>query len=102
MCDLVCDVDRDIEVIQQEVEVETAPLPKKKKWTQGKVLRCGRKRLPKFSEQCETQRRKSNKATKTKQKTKDSQKDWQRDSRAPSFTFHASHAITRNFLCGFK
>jgi len=33
-----------IEVMQQEVEVETAPPPKKKR-IQGKVLRCGRKRL---------------------------------------------------------
>jgi len=39
MCDLVCNVDCDIEVIQQEVKVETALPPKKKKQTQGKVLR---------------------------------------------------------------
>jgi len=36
---IVCNVDCDIEVIQQEVEVEAAPPLKKKKQTQEKVLR---------------------------------------------------------------
>jgi len=103
---LMCDIDCDIEVIQQEVEVKTAP--PLKKWTQGKVLRRVRKRLLRFSERREIQRQKSSKSTKTKWKTKKSD-DSQEDAGEeivlrlhPPFSFHTSHAIKRNFLCGFK
>jgi len=76
----VCNIECDIEAIQQVIEIETALSPKekknrkKKKTKQAaeKVSMHGRKLLPRFGVQCEArcQRCKSKKSSKFERKSK--------------------------------
>ena len=56
MCNLVCNIECDIEAIQRVTEIQTVPSPKKKKQAAEKVSRYRRKLLPRLGVQREERR----------------------------------------------